>query len=310
MFQSIRGWFRRNAFGQFMLRLLVAIGSAIVTIALSFLPYETLLQAVWVVASSMFMGYLALHQRLNESDESRYERLFTSRFAFLRANDPEALNTLFADNLRPRVFEWFSDEFSVNVGDIETIDALDSLSRNGDAPGRLIFRAGIHFGQWLVEAPYKHDVQPHFEHKIKEFIASQVDLLGDEVADGVFLRHVRIGEQVPTGIHMFHPKSRLLLSIKYYEGSPKKYSISLSARTHCFREDDGAWDKFKEAVLELFEDFRPMRGGSGPQRLSVPFFVSSVMDQPVPNEDGLVEKLQQLEKMIPRSTETEDSKTT
>ena len=125
---ALKNWFNRNAYGKFSLRLLIAVGSAAVAIALSFLPYDTWFQAVWVIISSLFMGFIALRQRLNESDDDRYKRLFVSRFKFFQEKDPEALNTVFAENVRPRVMDWFYEEYGV---DLKSLSKSDALGRVG-----------------------------------------------------------------------------------------------------------------------------------------------------------------------------------
>ena len=124
-------WFRRNVYGQYVARVLLAIGSAAVTIALSYLPYDTILQAIWMIVASMFMGFFVLQQRLNETDDIRYRPLFRTRFAHLDKADPEALTTIFADNIRRPVLDWFADEYDIRISDAKNIDAIDSLARPG-----------------------------------------------------------------------------------------------------------------------------------------------------------------------------------
>jgi len=304
MLDQLKNWFRRNAYGKFSLRLLVALGSAAVAVALSFLPHDTILQAIWVVASSMFMGYVVLRQRLNETDDRRYERLINTRFTYLQKNDPEALNTIFADNLRPRMLDWFHAEYGVNVGSLEKIDALDSLARNGDSPGQLILRTGVEFGRWFEQVADRVDKIPHFNYKIGEFISQNESLLGQEVENGIYFRKIKMGEQVPTGIHMFHPESRLLMSLKLYEQDESRHSLSLSTRTHLFEVDDQnpaeiAWENFKEVVLKQFPEFEPVNGGSGPQKMAIPFFVSAVSNTQTISDDELQSRLRVVAAAIP-----------
>jgi|GEM_PF-4434050 len=123
MLSRIKAWFRRNAYGVSTLRVIVALGSAAISVGLSVLPYDTALQAIWVVISSLFMASLVLRQRLNESDDHRYRRLFNNRFSYLQANDPEALVTIFAENIRPGVLDWFQAEYGVagrSIGAIQS----------------------------------------------------------------------------------------------------------------------------------------------------------------------------------------------
>ena len=306
MMQSMRSWFRRNAYGRFTSRLLIAVGSAVVAVLLSFLPYDTYLQAVWVVLSSMFMGFFTLRQRLNETDKVRHSRLVNTRFTFLQANDPDALSTIFADNLRPRAIQWLASETGVPVQNLKHIDALDSLSRNGDLPGQLLLRTGLQFGKWLNSRPSNAETPAHLDECIHAFILENESLLGQRVSKGVYFRHIRKGEPLATGIHMFHPESRLLLTVKYYDPHESRYSLSLSTRSFLFESnDDARWQRFKNQVREEFPEFVPARGGSGPQRAEIPFFVSQVTDGAPAGDKELIAKLQSLTWIIETQSEEE-----
>ncbi|MEM7784436.1 MAG: hypothetical protein AAF623_13865 [Planctomycetota bacterium] len=309
MINGIKNWFRRNEYGKFAFRLIIAIGSAIVAVLLSLFPHDTVLQAVWVVASTMFMGFVVLRQRLNETDDVRFQRLFKARFAYLQANDPEALNTIFAENLRPRVMDWFAQESGVEIKSVNKIDAVDSLAKNGDVPGQLLMRTGVEFGKWFQEVWDREDKIPHFNYRVQKFIDDHEHLLGEKLEDGFYFRRIRIGENVPTGIHMFHDTSRLLMSLKEYEEG--RASLSLSARTHVFEVHGNDWDKFKTQVHRLFPEFQPVNGGSGPQRVEIPFFVGSVSAYPVSVDEELKTKLKKLGATltIPAEKDSEETPT-
>jgi len=300
MLRFLPVWFRRNAYGVFTLRVLVALGLASVSILLSFLPYDTILQAIWVIVSSLFMASLVLRERLNESDDARYRRLFHNRFSFLKENDPEALTTIFAENIRPRVLNWFHAEFDVPIHEAEAIDALDSLARNGDDPGQLIFRTGIELGQWLAKTEDEEDKVANLTKRLQTFVSDNVDLLGEEVAPGVFLRHIRQGERRPVGVHMFHDASKLLLTIEYYGKLEKRTALALSAKSSLFANDSNGWETFQQQVHEEFKCFQPAHGGSGPQKPTIPYFVGAIDESPVASNEQLATKLRKLIECLPK----------
>ncbi len=304
MFSQIKAWFRRNAYGVFTLRVIVALGSAAISVGLSFLPYDTALQAIWVVISSLFMASLVLRQRLNESDDHRYRRLYDNRFSYLQANDPEALVTIFAENIRPRVLDWFQAENGIAARDVKTFDALDSLARNGDGPGQLIFRTGVELGRWVQEIKHEEDKVAGLEIRLQQFVMRNESLLGERIASGIYLRHIRRGEQRPAGVHMFHPESRLLLTMEHYDEVQKRNAPALSARSHLFAGyDDNVWQTFVRQVHLEFPCFQPANGGSGPQKPSIPFFVGSIDEAPMPPDDVLKAKLLKLAKFLPKPPE-------
>lgn len=308
MIRQLRNWFRRNAYGVFTLRILVAAGSALISIGLSYLPHDTLLQAIWVFCSSLFMGWLVLRGRLNESDDTRYRRLFNTRFTWLQNNDPEALTTIFAENIRPRVLQWYESEYRVNVSRAEKIDALDSLARSGDSPGQLIFRTGVQLGQWLRDVPSGDGDVAALETRLSEFVLENEALLGNAVGEGLYLRHITRGSRRPIGVHMFHPRSRLLLTVEYYDQEKDRHAVALSVRSHLFENASEAdWEKFRAGVLERFPQFRPSHGGSGPQRQQIPFFIGYIEQTPAEADDALAAKLNELADLLPAaatSTET------
>lgn len=307
MLRSLINWFRRNAYGTFTLRALVAVGSAIVSVALSFLPYDTALQAIWVIVSTLFMASLVLRQRLNETDDVRYRRLFHNRFTFLQHNDPEALTTVFAENIRPRVLDWFHSEYGIAVGEAKMIDALDSLARNGDSPGQLIFRTGVELGQWLESSRDDESKVANLENRLQKFIVDNNELMGGQVAHGIFLRHIRPGEQRPVGVHMFHPVSRLLLTVEYYDPEQQRHSLALSAKADLFRSlDDSVWLAFRDQVHREFPCFRPANGGSGPQKKAVPYFVGSIVDDPPQSDEQLSRKLLSAAEALPSPPQADD----
>lgn len=300
MLGKMFAWFRRNAYGVFALRVIVALGSAAVSVLLSFLPYDTALQAAWVVVSSLFMGSLVLRQRLNETDDVRYRRLFRSRFAFLQANDPEALVTVFSENLRPRVMDWFQTESGISARQIPSFDALDSLARCGDTPGQLIFRTGIKLGQWLPEIRQAPDPAAELELRLQQFVMDQAPLLGEKVAPGIYLRHIQRGEHRPVGVHLFHPDSRVLLTVEYYDDQVRRHAIALSAKSQLFETGgDEQFQAFQKAVHREFPCFQPARGGSGPQKAAIPFFVGSIDDHPVASDEVLRSKLLTIAESLP-----------
>jgi len=280
MRKSFLNWMRQTAYGQFFYRVLLAVMSAAITIGLSFLPHDTLLQAIWVILSSLYIGYVAMHQRLNESDEVRYRRLFRSRFSYLERTDPDALTTIFAENIRPPVLKWFEDEHEIPVAKAKKIDALDSLAKSGDQHGQLIFRTGVKLGQWTQRSKEQNQPALEFiESELEAFIAARTELLGTEVGEGIFLREVNLGEHRPTGIHLFHPKSRCLFTVESYDAEKKRRSVSLSFKASLFESaTDEDWIAFKQKVHDAFPYFQPAKGGSGPQSRQIPFFVSATLD--------------------------------
>jgi hypothetical protein len=300
MYRTLKEWFQRDAYGRFSLRVLVALGSAAVAVALSYLPYDTALQAIWVVVSSMFMGFLVLRQRLNESDQDRYRRLFSTRFTYLQNNDPEALTTIFAENIRPPVLEWFQSEYDVPIAEAQTVDAIGSLARSGDKPGQLIFRTGVELGRWLSECSDQGDRLAQLEDRLQQFVMKNEHLLGREIASGIFVRHIRRGEQRPAGVHMFHPRSRLLLAIEYYDSDSSRHAIALSARSNLFAGDDAVdWESFRQKVHSEFPQFQAAKGGSGPQNARIPYFVGPIVDTAVESDDDLKDRLLKIAALLP-----------
>lgn len=296
MLKSVWNWTRQTAYGQFAYRVILASASAAITIVLSYLPYDTLLQAVWVILSSLYIGYVAMHQRLNETDEVRYRRLFRSRFAYLEKADPDALTTIFAENIRLPVLKWFETEHGVALEKAKKVDALDSLAKSGDQPGQLIFRTGIQLGQWLERSTGQSQPALDFiESELDTFVAERTDLLGTEIGGGIYLREVEPGDQRPTGIHLFHPKSRCLFTVESYDAEKKKQSVSLSLKSSLFQSaTDEEWKVFRQKVHDLFPDFQPSKGGSGPQRQETPFFVSLARDDWDTKKEKVAEKLIEL----------------
>ena len=287
-------WMRKTVWGQYVNRVLFASGSAAVAIALSFVPYDAILQAIWVVVSSMTMGLIFVRERLNESDQSRYKRLFKSRFEYLQKSDPEALTTIFADNIRSPVLEWFKAEESGDLSTVRNFDALDSLARCGDRPGQLIFRTGLQLGKWIKEIDGS-DVSSELEKKIQAFVESNQQLLGTQVDKGIFYRELLPGEQRPVGIHMFSPESICLYTIEKYEGESERLSIALSLKSSLFSEySDEQWAEFTAFVHELFPEFRPSNGGSGPQKPRVPLFIANCDQEESSDQSEVLRKLKQL----------------
>jgi len=301
MFGRIRGWFRQNAYGAFFWRVLWALGAAAVSVGLSFLPYDTILQAVWVVVSSLFMAAFVLRQRLNETDDTRYKRLFKSRFAWFQHNDPEALVTIFSENIRPPVMDWFETEYGVPVREAKSFDALDSLARSGDRPGQLIFRTGVELGKWLQEMQDEPEKLASLESRLQQFVRENEGLLGEQVAPGIYFRSVKRGEQRPAGVHMFHPESRLLLTCEFYDEEERRHAPALSAKSQLFTDyNEDQWKAFVKNVHREFPCFQPAKGGSGPQKQSIPFFIGSVDDAPALSEDELKARLLRIAELFPR----------
>lgn len=297
MIDELRDWFRRNAYGRLTVRIGLAVSAAGVSIVLSFLPYDTILQAFWVVVSSLVMGFVVLRQRLNETDERRYNRLVNARFNYLINNDPEALNTVFADNLRSRVFQWLHTETGVDFKQFPNADALDSLAKNGDLPGQLILRLGLNVGSWIGAAK-GNDHSTELKKRLGEFVEEHESLLGDAIDEGIYFRRIRLREALPTGIHLFHRSSKLLFAVKYYDEEMHRHSISLSAKAVHFEGQDAEWERFKEQVFECFPEFQPVSGGSGPQKARIPFFVGPI-NQDAPDEDDLRDRLKRLATAVP-----------
>ncbi len=306
---QIRKWFRKNPYGQYSYRVLLAAGSAAVTVGLSFLPFETVLQAIWVMFSSLLIGYLLLRGRLNETDDARYRRLFRGRFEHLAKTNPEALTTIFSDNVGRPVMRWFEDEYDVPISQAKAVDALDSLSRTGDQPGQLIFRVGVELGKWLKECEGKgEDVTTleFVEAEIATFIQRNEHLLGEEIADGIYFRHVKRGSRRPIGIHMFHPKSKCLFTVEDQDFRGERHSVALSAKTGVFTSDKD-WELFKEYVYREFPYFQPGRGGSGPQKRGVPLFVVSGFDTWTEEKEVIREKLLRLDEGLPATADNEQA---
>lgn len=103
---------------------------------------------------------------------------------------------------------------------------------------------------------------------------------------------------------MFHPESRLLLTMEHYDEIQKRNAPALSARSHLFAGcDDSVWQTFVREVYLEFPCFLPANGGSGPQKPSIPFFVGSIDEAPMQPDDVLKAKLLKLAKYLPKLQE-------
>lgn len=298
---KLSDWFRRNAYGQFTRTFLLALGSAAVSVGLSFLPHDAVLQAIWVLLASLYIGFRNFNQRLNESDEIRYRRIYQGRFAHLEKTNPEALNTIFADNLRPPVLDWFATDHGLELKKVPRIDALDSLSRSGDVPGQLIFRTGVQLGQWLGEARRQPDPLQYLDQQMGTFVDANESLLGQQLQPGLYLRYIRPGEPRPVGVHLFHPASRGLFTIESGVGSKRGVALSFKSTVFDGWSED-QWNQFKQGLYREFPWFKPAKGGSGPQKRSVPLFVASWMELSKQEERTIPERLQRVMALLPAPT--------
>ena len=132
-----------------------------------------------------------------------------------------------------------------------------------------------------------------------------MELLGEQFAPGIFYRKINKGEAFATGIHMFHEASKLLFSVKFYASGKERNSLSLSSRDSLFADED-SWIAFKEKVHQLFKEFRPVNGGSGPQKREIPFFISSTMESVAYTDAEVETRLRELAEFIGLNQDAEN----
>ena len=292
----------------------VQAGVVAVTVAyvLSYLPFSNILQAIWILSSSIYLSTRGFKSRMNEDDELRHKRLQEERFAFWQKKDPETLKTLFSHNLTTQVLEWIDEELEVPISDLDEIHALDSLSRIQEKPGRLILKTGFLLGAWNTQWHHKQlDETNHqdtaedsneltdrkrsyFKECLQTWIQEHRFLLGEEITSGTYLCHLGKDQlQRPIGVHLLTPESKILLSLETrptptidnHEDSqindqnlnPSVHrlgSVSLSLQSSFTQSlSKEEWISFKEQLFEIFPIFKRVNGGSGSQSQHIPFFI-------------------------------------
>ncbi len=98
---------------------------------------------------------------------------------------------------------------------------------------------------------------------------------------------------------MFHPQSKCLFTVESYDSENKRRSVALSLKSSLFESaTDKQWNTFKLKVHELFPYFQPAKGGSGPQRREIPFFVSPAIDDWDTKREQVSQKLANLMQAI------------
>jgi hypothetical protein len=283
-----------------------------VAYALSYLPFSDVLQAIWILLSSIYLSTRRLKSRLNEGDELRHKRLQEERFAFWQKKDPETLKTLFSQNLTTQVLTWIDEELDIQVSDLDEIHALDSLSHIQETPGRLILRAGFLLGAWNTQwhthqlneltdqdptersDEFINQKRSYIQECLQAWIQEHRFLLGEEITEGTYLCHIGKDQlQRPIGIHLLTPESKILLSLETHSVSVELNdddsqssestlnqsvdtlkSISLSLQSSFTQSlSKEEWSSFKDQLFKIFPMFKRINGGSGSQSQHIPFFI-------------------------------------
>ena len=281
---------KKRLYKAYLRTLLLGLGSALIGVALGFLPYADLLQAAWITLSTIYFATRDLRGRLNEDDEQRFRRLYEERVRLWARRDPEVLKALFSQNLSDKHLRWLDEELGVALSALSEAHALDSLARAGDQPGALPLRAALLLGAWRreVDALPPEGRLEEYRRRLVAWAEESRDLLGEEVAEGVYLRRVALGERRPVGVYLLRPGARLLISVEERpasadeEGRPLRgadegdagYSVALSARAEALAHLSGAeWARWRAEALAALPYLERAHGGSGPQRQSLPFFI-------------------------------------
>jgi hypothetical protein len=310
------------AYQQYLRHIGVGLTSALITVALSFLPFSDLLQALWIFASTIFIATRSLKSRLNEGDEARFRRLYEERVKLWSRLDPDVLKALFSQNLSDRHLAWLDAELGLPLSTLEEVHALDSLARAGDQPGQLSLRAALLLGEWRAELErgVEHTLEEGalneegrlegYRERLISWTEAHTHLLGEQLAPGLFIREIKLGEQRPIGVHLLSPSSDMLFT--YEERAPREgeegeshitsYSVALSlsaSRTQGMSEE--AWSTWRDELYRRLPMFQRAHNASGPQRRDLPFFIQPKLSKAELNLPSIKAELQALYSALPES---------
>ena len=254
---------------------------AVATVSLGALPEDDLIQGIWVFLSTSIAALVAFRQRLKEDDEQRYARLAKSYFKYWIKKDPKAIEGLFASNVPYSVVRWLQKEAGCDLSKCDCMHSVDSWARFGDEPGELIFRAGLNFGKMLGETKVSsQEAEKIISQKLKSFTEDSLSLLGEEIHPNVFYKEIKEDDCYPAGIHMSNSKSECLaVLIREKRGEKQletfnKISFGLK-REYLESISDDEWEMIKRDIIyPTFPFFKPVNGGSGPQKKLVPLFLT------------------------------------
>ncbi|BBM82229.1 hypothetical protein [Candidatus Uabimicrobium amorphum] len=249
---------------------------ALATIALGYLPYDDFWQGAWVFLSTSAAAWMALKTRVKESDADRYSRLAKGYFSYWIKKDPQKVEGLFANNVPYSVVEWLKKEENCNLFDCDVPHVVDSWCRVGDEPGELIFRSGLNLGKMLSDKDNR-EVHEFLSEKFVELVQEKRKLLGEEIAPHVFYKELKEGDYRPTGVHISDAYSECLIirERRDWDGATSE-RISLGLKKDYLEQlSDEEWDTVKNTIIyKHCPYFRPVGGGSGPQKKYVPLFLT------------------------------------
>lgn len=264
--------------------LVVGLFVALGTYALGWLPHGDLLQAIWVLISATVTATLVLRRRLREDDDTRYTRVASKHFRHWIRVAPDLVQGLFAANVPRSVLEFFEKETGCRLSECDDHHVVDSWARKDDPPGALVFRAGLELGR-MVEAARAEGTElgEFLSSRFRTIVTDGRELLGHEVAPGVFVRQIASGEFRPAGVHICHPESRVLGVVERFEygsNAVTTVSVGLKREDYAHLSPEG-WNELRETLFGFFPYLRPSAGGSGPQKQRVPLFLA---EQPLTDE--------------------------
>ena len=152
------------------------------------------------------------------------------------------------------------------------------------------------------EATGELDLVQAYRAKIIEWVNSHHDLLGDEVAEGVFVREIKLGEQRPIGVHLISESSHILFTYEESSNTAQErseYSVALSIKSslteHMSAEE---WETWRKAMLEDLPFLKRINKGSGPQSQTVPYFIQPHLSADALDLDNIKESLLKLQRQL------------
>lgn len=254
---------------------------AIATVCLGYFENDDLYQGIWVFLSSTITAIVIFKRRIKENDEERYARLAKSYFQHWIKKDPQIVEGLFASNVPYSVVRWFEKETACNLLACDDSHSVDSWAKLGDEPGELIFRAGLNLGKIIGDdEASKKNIELKISNELKTFTNESLHILGEEIAPGVFFKKLEKGDSHPAGIHISQKKSKCLAMVVQEKRGEKdsdvfnKVSFGLK-KEYLEKLSDIEWENVKESIIyDIFPFFKPVLGGSGPQKKDVPLFLT------------------------------------